>query len=1040
MMLLSVHVFFISNLLNGQCAVTISSTPLSNNDLMAVALCNPTSADQVELIANLPSGGNVDTISFKWERTDPNPMVLSTMSTSITVGVEGKYKFSFIGTVNNLPCLKSEFIDLIRPAINDITPNTISICTSNSLNVNFSSTTPSFLTSPQTGFYQNTIKFKWQLTMQFPVNVFTTTSGVGDIVGLMPNVSGTASFQVTPFFSTPSGDCNGDTKIFQVVVNTGVASLANFQPVCANNSQFQLTGGSPAGGTYSGTGVSGNQFNPTTAGVGTHTITYTVNSGGCPGIATNTITVNPLPTANAGNDITVVCGSTTITATGTGGTPPYSFVWTGGFGNPTSVSTSGTYEVTLTDAKGCKDTDDMQFTVTGASVSIIPDPPSAKICAGLSIKLKASGGTSWKWSTSPQQTSQEITDAPSISTLYMVTVTVSGCPNPIVAQQFVTVNPLPTVSLGTDKNICFGGTVTLDPVGSPNASYSFSPSSTPSSTSSGTYKVTATDNNSGCTATDEININVNAQVNASISANPSGDICPNDPIVLKATGSGGTNTFTYQWDNSLGSGDTKNVMPIPSNPTYNVTVTDNFTSSNGAKCTATASKTITFKAAVSVVPTQEGPYCEGAMIKLHANATNATNFQWSGPSGISVPADANPTIANATTAMNGTYTVTASGGSVCPGVATVSVVVVKDPTISIQAGVFTICNGGMTTLTALTTPVSGLGSTITWQKKNVDGTFSDQASGTTFNTPNLTQTTTYRAKIDYAPLSAGCNQAFSDEVAVVVVNDPHINIEGQNLICKNQQVIYKLKSDVPILGSTIIWEVTGTPPSKVTNENGIIIVQWGLIAGTVKVTQKIGSGITSCSFSKTLSVSLSTATNNTALPASAIGYFPPNNILICKDSAKCYQWGYYDKVQNQLVQLPETFQAYGAGTDFKDSTSRVYWVKTWKAPCSDSTCATISFRTEIIESNPAAQFKILLYPNPNNGDFNLEVQPLPSGAYEVDIYDPIGRLVRTKPITVGVDELLSEHLEVAPFSNGLYFAVLRRDNAVFLTRSFVVQN
>jgi hypothetical protein len=34
-----------------------------------------------------------------------------------------------------------------------------------------------------------------------------------------------------------------------------------------NASPITLTGGSPAGGTYGGTGVSGNVFNPTTAGV-----------------------------------------------------------------------------------------------------------------------------------------------------------------------------------------------------------------------------------------------------------------------------------------------------------------------------------------------------------------------------------------------------------------------------------------------------------------------------------------------------------------------------------------------------------------------------------------------------------------------------------------------------------------------------------------------------------------------------------------------------------------------------------------------------
>ncbi|MCS6935753.1 MAG: T9SS type A sorting domain-containing protein [Chitinophagales bacterium] len=53
-----------------------------------------------------------------------------------------------------------------------------------------------------------------------------------------------------------------------------------------------LTGGNPPGGFYSGTGVSNNQFNSTTAGNGTHTITYTyINQYGCRGRATQSITV-----------------------------------------------------------------------------------------------------------------------------------------------------------------------------------------------------------------------------------------------------------------------------------------------------------------------------------------------------------------------------------------------------------------------------------------------------------------------------------------------------------------------------------------------------------------------------------------------------------------------------------------------------------------------------------------------------------------------------------------------------------------------------
>src|SRR5438309_11006870 len=55
-----------------------------------------------------------------------------------------------------------------------------------------------------------------------------------------------------------------------------VVSIASFSDVCVNAAAFALSGGAPAGGTYSGTGVNAGTFDPAVAGVGTHVITYTV--------------------------------------------------------------------------------------------------------------------------------------------------------------------------------------------------------------------------------------------------------------------------------------------------------------------------------------------------------------------------------------------------------------------------------------------------------------------------------------------------------------------------------------------------------------------------------------------------------------------------------------------------------------------------------------------------------------------------------------------------------------------------------------------
>ncbi|MCD4746570.1 MAG: carboxypeptidase regulatory-like domain-containing protein [Bacteroidales bacterium] len=69
-------------------------------------------------------------------------------------------------------------------------------------------------------------------------------------------------------------------------------TLQAFDDVCVYDPPFELTGGEPVGGTYSGTGVTNNWFYPETAGVGTHTITYTYEENGCANSAEENIYVD----------------------------------------------------------------------------------------------------------------------------------------------------------------------------------------------------------------------------------------------------------------------------------------------------------------------------------------------------------------------------------------------------------------------------------------------------------------------------------------------------------------------------------------------------------------------------------------------------------------------------------------------------------------------------------------------------------------------------------------------------------------------------
>lgn len=85
-------------------------------------------------------------------------------------------------------------------------------------------------------------------------------------------------------------------------IPTVTLSISN-NSVCIDDASFTLTGGSPAGGTYSGPGVTGNSFSPMSAGNGTHVITYQfVDSTGCNATATANVTVSACVGVNENNN------------------------------------------------------------------------------------------------------------------------------------------------------------------------------------------------------------------------------------------------------------------------------------------------------------------------------------------------------------------------------------------------------------------------------------------------------------------------------------------------------------------------------------------------------------------------------------------------------------------------------------------------------------------------------------------------------------------------------------------------------------------
>lgn len=278
---------------------------------------------------------------------------------------------------------------------------------------------------------------------------------------LSPNPTATPSSTTT--YNLTAVDAAGCSSPDQVTVFVQPLPSVNAGPtltLCNDPVPTTLTGFTPSGGTWSGTGVTpAGVFTP--PGTGTFTLSYTVTSpAGCTTVATRTITVVAPGIVDAGPDVNVCLNTAPVNLSpvnpgGTWGGSP--LVSTSGVFTPSMV---GTYTLTYTLSTGsCISTD--QVVVTVKPLPTVSANANQTICQGQTVTLSASasslngGISSYSWMggvvSSPSQSSTQA--SPSATTVYSVSVIdAAGCSTQ--AQTTVNVNPMPVVSAGPDQQFC----------------------------------------------------------------------------------------------------------------------------------------------------------------------------------------------------------------------------------------------------------------------------------------------------------------------------------------------------------------------------------------------------------------------------------------------------------------------------------------------------------------------------------------------------------------------------------------------------------
>ncbi len=419
-----------------------------------------------------------------------------------------------------------------------------------------------------------------------------------------------------------------------------------------------------SGGSFSST--SGLSINASTGAIdvsastpGTYTVTYTTG-GTCSNSSTASVSITALDDASFSYGSASYCVSAadpTPTITGASGGTFSSTVGlsinSGTGAIDVSASTPGTYTVTYTTGGTCSNSSNTSVTINAlptVSISGIDD----LTCGTASVTRTASGGGTYSWSNGDNIATATINAAGT----YTVTVTsANGCTataTTVVTQDVTT--PSATIT-GAANLSCAVTSVTRTASGGGTYSWSNGDNTaTATINAAGTYTVTVSSAN-GCTATATTVVTQDVTV-PSISITGTDSLsCTQSSVTRTAVGTG-----TYQWSNGLG---TNATATMTSAGTYTVTLT----AANG--CTNTATTAVVFKNNLVVTASNDGPYQDGENINLMA--TGGPSYSWAGPNGFT-SSSVNPSIANATAAKAGIYTVTVNNGS-CTGTATTNVIV-----------------------------------------------------------------------------------------------------------------------------------------------------------------------------------------------------------------------------------------------------------------------------------------------------------------------------------------------------------------------------
>jgi gliding motility-associated-like protein len=356
------------------------------------------------------------------------------------------------------------------------------------------------------------------------------------------------------------------------------------------------------------------------------------------------------------------CGSSngSATVTPTGGTSPYTYVWSpsGGTGATASNLAGGSYSVLVTDALGCITTQNVTVNTTGGPTVTISNQTNVN-CFGQSTgsaTVSASGGTGPYTYTWMPGSLTGATQSNLAANSYTVTaLDAGGCTGTVTvtitqptAALTATTSSIPATCGATD-----GGAGVLPAGGTGPYSYQWSPGGATTqalaNVAAGAYSVQVTDA-LGCQITQNVTVSSTGGPTLSTS-NIVGTTCSNTSTgsaTVNATG--GTAPLTYSWLPSGGSAASATGLAGGS---YTVNVTD------AAGCVSSITVVIPSPAPITIVETITSTNCgssTGSISLATSGGTGTYSYTWT------------PALGTTSTLSNlssGAYSVTVADANGC---------------------------------------------------------------------------------------------------------------------------------------------------------------------------------------------------------------------------------------------------------------------------------------------------------------------------------------------------------------------------------------